>query len=192
MNISFFESRHYLKSVWSGGTTTQLYISPAEASYAECNFDVRISTAKVEAENSTFTSLPGVQRKLMILEGEITINHKNLYCKHLKPFDIDAFQGDWETTAKGTCTDFNVMTRGNIQSELSYLEIAPNSRIEMKLEEPWNTLFLFLLKGNLYIKADQKYILKKDNLLVMNNINLFQIPIHAIEHSQIVVTKIRM
>jgi len=192
MNISILEPHHYKKSVWTGGTTTQLYISPDGASYADRNFDVRISTAKVEVDKSTFTALPGVNRKLMILEGEITINHKNQYTKHLKQFDIDTFKGDWNTTAIGRCTDFNVMTRGNIQSELFHVEIERNNNIILKLEEHWTILFLFVLIGHLYMEADQKYLLMKDNLLVMKNINMFQFPIHATEHSHLVVVKIRI
>lgn len=56
-------------SNWSGGTTTQLFIYPPEASYAARNFLFRISTATVETETSTFTDLTGFNRILLLLNG---------------------------------------------------------------------------------------------------------------------------
>ena len=108
MKTTILTPQQFTTSEWSGGSTTQLYIFPATATYAARDFELRISTAKVEVAASTFTALPGVQRKLMILEGAITITHEGQYSKHLKPFEVDEFSGDWKTTAVGTCTDFNV------------------------------------------------------------------------------------
>ena len=53
MNITILSKSDYITSNWSGGSTTQLFISPATASYAERNFDFRISSAKVEVAAST-------------------------------------------------------------------------------------------------------------------------------------------
>src|SRR3989338_2528629 len=104
MNITLVTEQDYITSQWSGGSTTQLYISPANASYAECNFDFRISSAKIEVPESTFTVLPNVNRKLMVLEGEITLNHENpvntgpggQYKKTLQKYEVDTFNGDWK------------------------------------------------------------------------------------------------
>ena len=41
-------------SLWSGGRTTEIYIAPEGALYAERNFLFRISTAEVELEESDF------------------------------------------------------------------------------------------------------------------------------------------
>lgn len=48
-------------STWSGGTTTQLAIYPEDADYGKRNFTWRLSSATVEAEESVFTSLPGIK-----------------------------------------------------------------------------------------------------------------------------------
>ena len=53
-------------SRWSGGTTTQLAIWPEGAVYAERNFVWRVSSARVETQESEFTSLPGVARTIPI------------------------------------------------------------------------------------------------------------------------------
>ncbi len=108
---------------WSGGTSTQLFIYPQNSDYKLRNFDFRLSTAKVEADESDFTSLPGISRKLMILEGEIEITHENHYSKKLAKFDIDTFEGDWATSSVGKCVDFNLMTRGTGKGKLSAISI---------------------------------------------------------------------
>ena len=199
MNISVFNPTHFSTTNWSGGSTTQLYISPANASYAERNFDFRISSAKVEVPESTFTALPGVNRKLMVLEGEITLNHslsrlfigKNQHSKTLQKFEVDTFNGDWKTTAIGTCTDFNLMTRGGLLSDLSSLQVATNHTIHLKVEEHWKTLLLFVLKGSISIEINNKlHLLKKDNLMVLNNLNKFSFPLYANKHSEVIVSKI--
>ena len=40
------------------------------------------------------------------------ISHIGIYNKFLEPYDIDRFKGDWDTTAKGKVTDFNLMLKG--------------------------------------------------------------------------------
>jgi environmental stress-induced protein Ves len=132
MKTTILTSRNFKTTKWSGGTTTQLYISPINATLFNRDFKLRISTAKVETEESTFTSLPNVRRKLMILLGEITITHENQYSKHLKPFDIDDFCGDWTTSSKGTCIDFNVMTNNLDKSELYHLSIERITNFKLK------------------------------------------------------------
>ncbi|HNR03775.1 MAG TPA: HutD family protein [Bacillota bacterium] len=97
-------------STWSGGTTTQLYIYPENAVYADRNFRWRLSSAKVAADESTFTPLPGISRILMIIEGEVEIEHQGHHRTVLKAFEKDSFSGDWTTICKGKAADYNLMT----------------------------------------------------------------------------------
>ena len=158
MNITVLTSQDYKTSEWSGGSTTQLFISPANTSYAERNFDFRLSSAKVEVAESTFTALPGVNRKLMVLEGEIILNHENpvrtgtggQHPKTLQKYEVDTFKGDWKTTAKGTCTDFNVMTTSNQTSELSHMQLLANHYKKLIVEENYHTVCLYLHSGSIY------------------------------------------
>lgn len=191
MKISILSSQHFLTSQWSGGSSTQLYIFPPEASYAERNFELRISTAKVEIETSTFTTLRGVQRKLMILEGEIKIHHEGQYHKYLKPFDVDSFSGDWKTTSEGICTDFNVMTTGRKQSELYYLAMGPISEYQLKPKETCKNLFLYVHSGTIQLQfMNENYLLETGNLLGIENLNLPSLSITSTEHFGIVVVEI--
>lgn len=191
MNITLLTNPDYQTSEWSGGSTTQLYISPANASYAERNFDFRISSARVEVPESTFTTLPNVNRKIMVLEGEITLNHKKQYIKTLQKYEVDTFNGDWETTAKGICTDFNIMTTGNQTSELSHMQLLANHYKTLTIEENYHTVCLYLHSGSIYVEINNKlYNLKKESLLVLSNINSFSFHLQAHKRSELIISKI--
>ena len=123
MKIEHIKASDLITSQWSGGTTTQLAIYPQNAEYKERNFQFRISTATVEAEESTFTKLPGVSRKLMILDGEIRIEHSDHHSKTLKKFEQDEFSGDWDTISFGKATDFNLMTISNAFGDIEAIPL---------------------------------------------------------------------
>ena len=63
-------------SRWSGGTTTELFLHPKNGSYAESNFLFRLSSAYCQDSESVFTSLPGVKRILMVLDGRTSLCHQ--------------------------------------------------------------------------------------------------------------------
>lgn len=191
MKTSIFSPQHFNTSKWSGGSSTQLYIFPANATYAERNFELRISTAKVEVAKSTFTPLPGIHRKLMILEGEINITHEGQYSKHLKPFVVDTFSGDWKTTTIGTCIDFNVMTTGGKQSELYHLAMGAVSSHTLKPKETSKTIFLYPTSGTIHLQLlNVEYILKTGNLLLIEDFSVSSIAINSAEAFGIVVVEI--
>lgn len=112
---------------WTSGTSTEIFIYPSAASFAERNFLFRISTATVEAEESTFTFFKGVTRHLMILKGELELIHEGRYKKHLEPFDQDTFSGEWSTHSKGKVTDFNLMVTGTTTGSLKHRKVRSGS-----------------------------------------------------------------
>ena len=181
----------FSESLWSGGSTRQLYIFPEDASYADRNFQLRISTAKVEVAESTFTSLPGFSRKLMILEGEIDITHEHQYSKNLKPFEVDSFSGDWKTKAIGTCVDFNVMTSGTAKSELSSVEVLENRSFQISVSE-WSELFIFPLEGSVNTAIDQQIIeLEKRELLCMKEFENQNITLSSKKNVRVIIVRVK-
>jgi len=157
METTILSNQQFKVSDWSGGTTTELFIFPPNASYQERNFVFRLSTALVEIEKSTFTSLPGVTRKIMILDGEIRIDHQNHYAKNLRKFDVDTFEGDWKTTSVGRCTDFNLMTTEKIKVDLTAVVIEENQRLDYQVESGWNWVFIYLYSGQINIHLDHDF-----------------------------------
>jgi len=105
-------------SVWSGGTTAQLFIYPPDASYASRNFEIRISSATVEEEISTFTNLPGYHRILMPLNAPLKLVYHDRGEILINRLESTEFEGEWRTTSHGFCTDLGIMLADGWQGKL--------------------------------------------------------------------------
>ena len=187
MNINIITSEEQITSIWSGGTTTQLYIYPKNKNYKNLDFSFRISTANIEVEKSVFTILPNISRKLMVIDGKIKIEHKNHHKKILTKFDTDEFEGNWETTSIGKCTDFNVMTDNNTISKLSYSTINKADTLNYKPYKKIKFLFIYLYKG--HIKIDNRVTAKQGDFIEISLIeNEFNI--HAFSDCELIITNI--
>jgi environmental stress-induced protein Ves len=127
MSVQQFTAGERTTINWASGTSTQILIYPADGSFAERNFLFRISTATVEAEESTFTFFEGITRHLMILKGELELVHEGRYTKHLKPYEQDTFSGEWSTRSKGKVTDFNLMLKEGARGSLTHQRVEQGS-----------------------------------------------------------------
>ncbi len=189
MKIKIYRPETYKTSLWSGGTTTELYISPKTANYQNLDFDIRLSSAKVEVEHSTFTILPKIHRQLMILEGEIELIHNQEHSKSLKAFDIVEFEGDYNTTSKGTCTDFNVMTRAGLNSELASLHLKKDDIHSINLTK--SKTFIYLYKGVIELSMfNSKYSLNEKELIIIERNLITIIEIKATKNSSLVLVTV--
>lgn len=101
----------YVTTSWSGGTTTEMAISPEGAVYADRDFFWRLSSAAVELEHSHFTPLPDYDRLLAVLEGEIRLKIDQGEPFSLTPGRVVAFDGGVPVESWGRCVDFNLMVR---------------------------------------------------------------------------------
>jgi len=191
MQHKVFTKNDLKTTTWQGGTTTQLYIYPENASYLERNFDFRISTAKVESETSQFTSLPNVHRKLMVLDGTIIINHEGHYSKKLTKFEIDTFEGNWKTSAIGTCTDFNLMSTKNKNGSIAAFQIDKNSDLLIDKSALSKWLILYVYTGEVNVKLNQETLkLEEGSVLIMEDTTEKTITITGIEKSELIATTI--
>lgn len=169
MKVEIIKSESQNTNTWAGGTTTQLFIYPRESEYKAKTFDFRLSTATVELEYSEFTPLPGISRILMVLDGEIVVKHKNQHQSILKPLDIDRFEGGWETSSTGQCTDFNLMLKGNCKGALKGLVLKNNEECQLESKPNSDYLFIYLSKGQLLLDiGEEKYELSEGDLLSIN------------------------
>lgn len=123
MSIKIFTTDDFKVSHWSGGTTTQFWISPGSAKLEDRDFDLRISSAVVEVPESEFSPFDGYTRILMVLDGELQLVHREHHSIVLKPFDQDLFQGSWQTRSIGQAQDFNVIYRGNVHVDLDHRDV---------------------------------------------------------------------
>lgn len=128
----------------------------------------------------------------MVLEGSLNINHKNHHQVVLMPFDVDVFSGDWETTSEGICTDFNVMTSENLESNLFSIQLNSDVTHVLEIDDSWETVFLFLLSGRCKIIAsDISASVKKEELLVIKEWKGGKITFDSTVNSRIIVAQIK-
>lgn len=145
MAITYLPSSQQKTSTWFGGTTTEILIIPENTSYLNRDFDVRISRASIEIENSNFTPLPDFQRWLMLLSGSIELYHSNSLARVLKPYEVYSFDGGETTKSIGLAKDFNVMIRKNMGSVLiEKIDLKTNEELNLSAK---NSIFLICLQG---------------------------------------------
>jgi environmental stress-induced protein Ves len=162
MNFEVIKASENKTTNWSGGTTTEIYISPEGSDFQKRNFDFRLSIATVDVEESTFTRLPGVKRTLLVLNGELHLKHE---CQHevfLKKYEQDSFLGDWNTKSKGKVTDFNLMCNEKTIGKITPIHIDKNQCKTIQLYSK-NELF-YLTEGELLF---ENTIIGAGDLLVM-------------------------
>lgn len=156
---------------WSGGTTTQLAIWPLEGDYAQRRFTWRVSSARVEDEESTFTSLSGVERCLMILEGTLWLEHEGHYETVLHPFEQDNFSGGWTTRSRGRVTDFNLMVKGG-EGRVQVTEIGAAREVPlMPVVEGWrcvSEVFYFLCDAEVTLPDGARETLHAGDVLQLH------------------------
>lgn len=189
--MQVFAEQDFLVSSWSGGKTIQLYVYPATARYSDRNFKLRISIAHVEQEASDFTSLPGFQRKLMVLDGKVQIFHEGHHSKSLCQFKSDEFDGAWTTRSIGKCIDFNVMTTPDLSSELSVLNLY-EGQIELLETGAYSSLFLYVMNGSVLIETQgDNFECMQNQLLKLNFVHNEELKISSVRKSDLVLTMIQ-
>ena len=151
---------------WAGGTSTHLFVYPETATFAERNFDFRFSTATVEVEATDFTHFPGIDRHLMILEGELELTHHGRYTKVLRPYDTDHFSGDWKSSSKGKVRDLNLMLRNGYTGSVHAFHAAAGEKHEFHNESGRYELY-YLHHGKI-AHADGSAFLNEGDVLVMS------------------------
>jgi len=154
---------------WSGGTTAELFIYPPESHYKDLDFKFRLSRATIEVESSDFTTLPKVNRKLILLEGELELIHENQHSKHLKPLQFDTFKGDWKTKCvideeHLPVTDFNLMMLGDTKGTYSVIKAKKRQFHHYNIVNDF-TIF-YVAEGNF---QHEDTTLSKGELIVIEN-----------------------
>ena len=142
MKIEHFKTDISKTINWASGTSTELFVFPSDSDFTTRDFTFRLSTATVEAEETTFSSFPNITRILMILKGTLTLNHVNRYTKTLNVFEQDTFQGDWETKSKGKVTDFNLMCKNGAKGLVSHTFLKNNQQQKISLNDDYSILYV--------------------------------------------------
>lgn len=123
MKEHIISKEDFTTTKWAGGETTQLLIYPENAKFADRNFLWRISSATFTGTESIFSDFSGYQRYLLPLEGDLSVSHKGLYSRDLKKYEVEYFDGGWETSSKNSpdCRDYNFIVKGGHPAKLQVL-----------------------------------------------------------------------
>lgn len=122
MRVLHLTQKDYKVGLWSGGSTTELFIWPEGADYAARQFSLRVSSARVDLAESDFTPLAGVTRYITPLSGGFTLTHPGKDPVVMAPLDAPyRFSGEMPTHCVGTATDFNLMLKG-VEGSMSLCE----------------------------------------------------------------------
>ena len=113
MKILHIKQQDYKVGQWSGGSTTELFIWPENADYAKREFSLRVSSARVDLEESDFTPLQGVLRYITPLTGGFRLQHPGKAPVVMAPMaEPYCFSGEIPTHCVGKATDLNLMLKG--------------------------------------------------------------------------------
>lgn len=122
MRILHLTEKDYKVGLWSGGSTTELFIWPEGADYGKREFTLRVSSARVDLEESDFTPLTGVTRYITPLTGGFTLTHPDTDPVVMGPVQEPyRFSGEIPTHCVGKATDFNLMLKGT-EGEMALCE----------------------------------------------------------------------
>ncbi len=143
--------KDYKVSKWSGGDTTELYLYPEDGDYKSGNFQLRISSATVEVDRSEFTSLPGVDRYLMIFQGHLDMIHGEKEKVSLEPYEVDHFDGGVPTVSYGKVVDFNLMLKNGARGRMEALCLEIGQEWKVTPEKDENFLAIYVREGSVLI-----------------------------------------
>lgn len=173
-NIDFctYKKNEYKTGKWSGGTTTELAIYPADSQYSERKFIWRLSSATVEVEESDFTPLPDYNRILIVLNGEVVLAHKEIRVARLAQYEQDRFSGAYETKSFGQITDFNLMVKKENQGFAEVIALT-NENIPLKVDkfDEYSRMSqgFYCTEGFCVVNVNkQSFMLNEGELLIVN------------------------
>lgn len=183
-NIEIIKLNQQNTSEWSGGTTTELYIYPKDSIYSKRNFKWRLSSAKVEVEQSIFTPLIGIHRLIMIIEGELMLEHLGHHNATLKPFEQDSFSGEWTTSSVGKVKDFNLMMVKGCKGRLEHISFKKGEFKNITLLKNVNeikkkfnfTEAFYVANGDVKIDTEKEKIDLNEGDLAIINITEKEVP----------------
>jgi environmental stress-induced protein Ves len=171
MKYIIISKQHISPSIWDGGKTFEYYIYPPKTNYANRDFLFRISAASIEKVPSVFTRFENFQRFLVMLDNDLDIR-RNDKIEHYSQQDVFVFDSNDEIISQSLGNDFNVM----VSKSISFSAVEILTEINHSIAD----FILVFAKVETEIQLNnQKLILEKDDLLVIENVNQQEISIKS-------------
>lgn len=164
--MQILRAANYKVMPWKNGmgSTTEIAISPDGATVDD--FDWRVSLAQVSTDGA-FSSFPGIDRTLLILEGEgiaLNVGDRTLYVDRQS---LHSFPGDQPTSATltdGPIVDLNIMSRrGTVQHVVQRIKI-----LSPQVFSASSSTLLFVERGTVTARSDAgtETLAERDTLLI--------------------------
>jgi environmental stress-induced protein Ves len=112
----------FRESKWRGGVTRELFVYPSSTDNASRNFEIRVSSATVELDESKFSDFSGYVRHIAPISGAMTLTHGGGEGVILSRGMTHTFDGGAETLSRGRCVDFNLIHAGGWMGRLAPAE----------------------------------------------------------------------
>ena len=154
----------HVRMAWAngGGTTYQVLVSPEGAGPDE--FDWRISLADVES-SGPFSCFPGIERILVLLEGEgmeLVVDGRVVPLARHDPLRFDGGADTSCTLAAGPTKDLNVMTRqGRCRADVDVVSVDGEHALA---PGDGTTVLVLVLDGQ--VRADEVRLWSRDLAVV--------------------------
>jgi len=124
----------------------------------------------------------------MVLNGQMSLKHESQHESSLGKYDVDRFDGGWNTSSKGKCTDFNLMTKGETKGDVSGCFLPSNSSLACRVE---GKAFFYLLSGHAKIQVEGQMVsMKTGFLLTVNELGGINVVIRTISKCEWVIVEI--
>ena len=161
MNITIISKNDITPSIWDGGKTYEYFISPADSSYSNRDFDFRISSATIEKTPSDFTNFKGYHRFLVMLDNDLSIKRNNID-EHYSKHEIFEFDSADKIQSFSLGNDFNLMVRNG------------SKPFDLKVKSLDNTyknkmIFAFAIQETILTINQQEVKLNENDLLLIDN-----------------------
>lgn len=149
MKISLLKNQNYRSMPWKNGRgfTSEIVIFPAESTLEKNNFSWRLSSAEV-TENGPFSSFPGRERYLAIIEGtglKLQFENEN---KLIDQNSFLQFSGDSKVLSElvhGKIRDLNlIVKKESHQIQFNILNSSMNKSVK-------GTMIVFVIEGSVTI-----------------------------------------
>ncbi len=109
MTARVIKKNEFVVHGWSGGTTAEIFCFPPSSSWERKDFEIRISSADCRLDGAPYSDFTGYTRHITPLKGHMHMVHEGHHSVCLEPYDVDIFDGSWQTHHTGLAIDFNLL-----------------------------------------------------------------------------------
>lgn len=118
------------------GIVKELYIYPESSKYRNRDFVWMFSILILEEEEFIFENLPNYERYIMLIKGQLKLEHKGYYRTKLALFECDWSSGEWLTYGNGKSENFSLILSKGLKGCIDSLKIKDGIYVDDMI---WNT-----------------------------------------------------